>query len=93
MSTAKVPQRETPLDAADFAAILSTTLAMAAEAGLSVGVRNRPADNARAAGLLIFIEGLGVNGGRIVAHELAPQGIEGHADGGADTAIVGGQDA
>lgn len=73
MSTAKVPQRETPLDAADFAAILSTTLAMAAEAGLSVGVRNRPADNARPAGLLLFIAGLSVDAqGRIVAAVTAP---------------------
>lgn len=93
MSTAKSTANGAQIDAADFAAILSTTLAMAAEVGLSVGIRERPASDGRAAGLLIFIEGLGVNGGRIVAHELAPQGIEGHADGGADTAIVGGQDA
>lgn len=56
------------LDAADFAAILSTTLAMATEAGLSVGVRNRDETGGRAAGLLIFIEGLSVtDDGRLTA--------------------------
>ena len=94
MSTAKVPQGETLLDAADFAAILSTTLAMATEASLSVGVRNRPGDNIRPAGLLIFIEGLrATTDGRLIADELPPQSIEGHANGPADTAIVGGQNA
>lgn len=89
MSTAKVPQEER-INAADFAAILSTTLAMATEAGLSVGVRNRAAAG-RPAGLLIFIEGLNTTAdGRLIASELAPQSIEGHPDGGADTAIVPG---
>lgn len=92
MSTAKVPQGETPLDAADFAAILSTTLAMAAEAGLSVGVRNRPGDNARPAGLLIFIEGLrATTDGRLIANELPPKGVEGNPDGGASAAVMEGQ--
>lgn len=71
-STAKTPE----LTAADFAAILSTTLAMAAEVGLSVGVRNRTAAGDRAAGLLIFVEGLGVaEDGRLTADapEAAPE--------------------
>ncbi len=81
MSTAKVgspaivPQsEETPaLTADDFAAILSSTLAMATEAGLAVGVRNRPAADGRAAGLLIFVAGLQVDeAGRLTAHMLAP---------------------
>lgn len=93
MSTANVPQ-EGKLNAADFAAILSTTLAMAAEAGLSVGVRNRPGDGGRPAGLLIFIAGLSAtDDGRLTTGVLAPEGIEGHADGPADTAVVGGKDA
>lgn len=49
-----------PISAADFAAILSTTLAMAAEAGLSVGVRSRAATGDRPAGLLIYVSGLTV---------------------------------
>lgn len=67
MSTANSTAKETQIDVADFAAILSTTLAMAAEVGLSVGIRDRPASDNRAAGLLIFIEGLGVIDQRIVA--------------------------
>ena len=79
------------LDAADFAAILSTTLAMATEAGLSVGVRNRPASLGRAAGLLIFVEGLGVaDDGRLIADALIPQVIEGDPDRRADAAVVNG---
>lgn len=80
------------LTAADFADILSTTLAMADEAGLSVGVRNRAATGDRPAGLLIFIGGLSTTAdGRLVAQELIPQVIEGHAEGGANAAIVDGQ--
>ena len=70
-STAKpVPQGEeaASLTAADVAAILSSTLALATEAGLAVGVRNRPTADGRAAGLLIFVAGLQVDGdGRLVA--------------------------
>lgn len=69
MSPAKVPQNEAideTLLAADFADILAATLAMAPEAGLSVGVRNREADGNRPAGLLIYISGLQVDpAGRI----------------------------
>ena len=80
------------LTAADFADILSTTLAMATEAGLSVGVRSRAATSDRPAGLLIFIEGLSATAdGRLIAKELIPQVIEGHAEGGANAAIVDGQ--
>jgi hypothetical protein len=61
-------QSEEPITAADFTAILSTTLAMAAEAGLRVGVRNRAADDNRPAGLLIFVSGIQVGeGGELVA--------------------------
>ena len=49
------------LTAADFADILTTTLALAAEAGLSVGVQNRPATDVRPGGLLLFVSGLGVD--------------------------------
>ena len=49
------------LTAADFADILTTTLAMTAEAGLSVGVQNRPVTETRPAGLLLFISGLSVD--------------------------------
>lgn len=79
------------LDAADFAAILSTTLAMATEAGLSVGVKNRPASLGRPAGLLIFIEGLNATAdGRLIAEPLVPQVIEGDPDRRADAAVVNG---
>ncbi len=75
MSTAKVdspatvPQSETAaLTAADFAAILSSTLALATEAGLTVGVRRADATPTRPAGLLLFIAGLTVDAdGRLVA--------------------------
>ena len=62
------------LTAADFADILATTLAMATEAGLSVGVQNRLATDARPSGLLLFISGLGVDAlGHITAANPAPQ--------------------
>ena len=46
------------LDAAEFAAILSTTLAMANEAGVQLGIRNAAANERRPAGLLIYLGGL-----------------------------------
>ena len=63
------------LTAADFADILATTLAMAAEAGLSVGVQNRPATDSRPAGLLLFVSGLSADRqGHISAErDAAPQ--------------------
>ena len=76
MSTAKVEENyatvpqsdEDALSAADFAAILSSTLALATEAGLIVGVRATQATPTRPAGLLIFVAGLQVDGdGRLVA--------------------------
>lgn len=77
------------LTAADFAAILSTTLALATETGLSVGVRNRPASPGRPAGLLIFVEGLNVaKDGRLIAEPLVPEVIEGDPDRRADAAVV-----
>lgn len=61
------------LTAADFADILTSTLALAAEAELSVGVQNRPATDIRPAGLLLFVSGLAVDAqGRIVTPP-APQ--------------------
>ena len=61
------------LTAADFADILATTLAMADEAGLSIGVQNRPATDARAGGLLLFVSGLGVDAqGHITAAPTPP---------------------
>ena len=66
--------KQNDLDATDFAAILSTTLAMATEANLSVGVRNRAATNTHSQGLLIFIEGLFVTeDGHLVALESVAQ--------------------
>ena len=90
MSTAKVPQ-EGKINAADFAAILSTTLAMADEAGLSVGVRNRLPTGDRPAGLLIFIGGLSTTAdGRLVADELVPEVIEGNANHAGNAPVVAG---
>jgi hypothetical protein len=65
-----VPQNDESdrLSAADFAAILTTTLDMAAEAGLTVGVRATPANERRPAGLLIFVAGLTTTAdGRLIA--------------------------
>lgn len=59
------------LTAADFADILTTTLALAAEAGLSVGVQNRPATDVRPGGLLLFVSGLGVDAEGHIAAPLA----------------------
>ena len=72
--TEETKTQETPvLTGDDFAAILSSTLAMAAEVGLAVGVRNRPAADGRAAGLLIFVAGLQVDGDvRLVAPDNLP---------------------
>lgn len=58
------------LSAADFAAILSTTLAMATEAGLSVGVRRSEATATRPTGLLVFVAGLSIDEeGRLISLE------------------------
>lgn len=60
------------LTPADFAAILSSTLAMAEEAGLIVGVRNASANEKRPDGLMIYIAGLRTNGeGTVFAPEVA----------------------
>lgn len=48
----------TQLIPADFAAILSTTLALAAEVGVQVGIRNAPEKEHRPAGILIYISGI-----------------------------------
>lgn len=56
------------LTAADFAAILSSTLALAAEAGLITGIRNAPANERRPGGLMIYIANLQTDGsGAILA--------------------------
>ena len=60
------------LAAADFADILTTTLALAAEAGLSVGVQNRPATDVRPGGLLLFVSGLCVDAQGCIAPPVAP---------------------
>ena len=61
------------LTAADFADILATTLALAAEAGLSVGVQTRPATDVRPGGLLVFVSGLSADGqGHIAATPTPP---------------------
>jgi hypothetical protein len=61
-------QNTQSLTAADFAAILSSTLALAAEAGLVVGVRNAAANEKRPDGLMVYIAGLRTDGaGAIVA--------------------------
>lgn len=60
--------KQNDLDATDFAAILSTTLAMAEEAGIQVGVRNAPANERRPAGLIIYLSGVEADAdGRLVA--------------------------
>ena len=56
------------LSAAEFAAILSTTLAMAEEAGVQLGIRNAAANERRPAGLLIYLGGIEVDSeGRLMA--------------------------
>jgi hypothetical protein len=56
------------LTPADFADILTSTLALAAEAGLAVGVRNATANEKRPEGLLIYVSGLRTDGsGAILA--------------------------
>lgn len=73
MSTAKHDEDDYVIGAADFAAILSSTLELAREAGLTVGVRTSAATEARPAGLLIFIPGLGLDAaGSITAQEIQP---------------------
>ncbi len=62
------------LSAADFAAILSSTLALAAEAGLMIGVRNAAANEKRPDGLMIYIAGLHTDGnGAILAVEVVQE--------------------
>ena len=59
-------------DIRQFAAILRTTLSMAGEVGLSVGLRPAPANDRRPAGILIFIPNLDLVDGTIIAQELQP---------------------
>lgn len=54
------------LTPADFADILGVTLAMAAEAGLTVGVREAPANKQRPAGVMLYISGLTTADGAII---------------------------
>lgn len=77
MSTAKSTAKTPALTAADFADILATTLAMAAEVGLSVAARKSEATAARPAGLLLFVEGLSAtDDGRIVAIADEPEAVQ-----------------
>lgn len=56
------------IDMSDFADILATTLALAADTDIRVGIRNAPANDRRPAGLLIYISNLAVDiDGRIGA--------------------------
>jgi hypothetical protein len=56
------------LTPADFADILTSSLALAAEAGLTVGIRNATANEKRPEGLLIYVSGLRTDGtGAILA--------------------------
>lgn len=65
------------LTAADFAAILSSTLALAEEAGLVVGVRNADANAKRPDGLMVYIAGLRTDGaGGVFAPDAAPTPTE-----------------
>ena len=58
------------LDPAEFAAILSTTLAMAIRAGIQVGIRNAPENERRPAGLIIYLSGIeSDDDGRLIAIE------------------------
>ena len=68
MTTVTDTQEIPALTAADFADILSSTLALATEAGLTIGVRAAQATPTRPAGLLLFVAGLTVGeDGQIVA--------------------------
>jgi|CXWK01.1.fsa_nt_gi hypothetical protein len=56
---------------AEFAAILSTTLALAADAHITVGIRNAPANERRPAGLIIYLSGIAADDeGRLIALEV-----------------------
>ena len=67
-------QNTQSLTAADFAAILSSTLALAAEAGLMIGVRNAAANERRPDGLMLYIAGLHTDGnGAILAAEITQE--------------------
>jgi hypothetical protein len=67
-------QNTQSLTAADFAAILSSTLALAAEAGLMIGVRNAAANEKRPDGLMLYIAGLRTDGnGAILAAEITQE--------------------
>ena len=61
------------LTAADFADILTTTLALAAEAGFSVGVQNRTANDGKPGGLPVFVSCLTGDAQCDIAATPAPQ--------------------
>ena len=56
----------TQLGPEDFAEILTTTLALAAEAGIMIAVKPVGGTAARSAGILIYLSGLDADSGRIV---------------------------
>lgn len=62
-----------PFTPTEFAGFLSSVLSYAADAGLSVGVRQSEATGTRPAGLLVFVSGLSIDAdGRLIALDPAP---------------------
>lgn len=92
MSTAK-PDEDYELRAGDVAGILVRTLELAREAGLEVKVLNSAAGPARPAGLLIFVSGLWLDAGRIVAVQPEVQHVNPGANGAANATVLSSQDA
>lgn len=94
-NTGKGRKAAEPLPVSDLLNILQGILRDLQEAGLPVSAVNLPVSDGRPLRVAVLMDHVIFDTGKFIPAPamLPPQGIEGHANGGADTAIVGGQDA
>lgn len=61
--------KQVKLTGADVVEILASVIEEIRAAGLRVGVREAPATDKRSAGILVFVEGVGVQGDGLIVRE------------------------
>ena len=93
-NTGKGRKAADPLPVSDLLNILQGILRDLQEAGLPVSAVNLPVSDGRPPRVAVLMDGVVFDTGKLaVVNELPPQGVKSDADGGADTAVVVGQDA
>ena len=93
-STGKGRKAANPLPVSDLLNILQGILRDLQEAGLPVSAVNLPVSDGRPPRVAVLMDGVVFDTGKLaVVNELPPQGVKSDADGGANTAVVVGQDA